>query len=525
MAAFDLRENPFFVLGVSARSDAAAISRAADEAIASGRLDAAAVRGAAATLTDPESRLAAEIGWLPGVPEEYVAALRSLLLGGIGSYDTGGPAAMAMANLYAHLCEADDDEESFGDLFIAHAKIDIDDLMRTVNADRSAAGVPPADRGQIVRALAAIRDAHVEGALTAIRAAPKPRPLAIAIIRHAAYHPDVSDDFFERFVDRYLADAEPRLARAEASVRKALAAFERSESLDAGGVAGALRGWRREIEPRFIVSFGNRGEEPRTAALCADVLAAAKAMAARGAYDKADALHRALGMVFSGFAAVLDRIARNMRESLAAAGEKGDASGALIAALQEATSDFDGVTATLRVTGFGRSSAGWPGRLYAGFAAAAAGLAGTPRAALPWTLMLNLFDRLRQGPHYEETSRIVLDALVGFVEAPIPAEIADRLTRELEAAKERDFVERLRRMASDGRPKEVRRLLRQAEAELHEKETLRKVRRVGRISLMRARGARRQNRGLIWTKRLVYVVAAIVVLTLLWRLARRLFAL
>ena len=69
----ELLNNPFFILGATMRDDRRRIMELAEEK--SLILDEATVRDARAVLTNPGRRLAAEIGWLPGVGPKRIAQI------------------------------------------------------------------------------------------------------------------------------------------------------------------------------------------------------------------------------------------------------------------------------------------------------------------------------------------------------------------------------------------------------------------------------------------------------------------
>jgi hypothetical protein len=497
MTGFDLRANPFHVLGVSARSDAAAIARAADEAISSGRVGEAEARAAERALIDPEARLIAEVGWFPGVPARRIAALRSLLDSG-GEDDDGNPLpAMARANVLADRC-ARDYAAGYGGtlrrLLEAHAEIDVADLARAIDIDRSAAGLPAVDAAGLGRALARVRDAHAEAALEAVYEDSQPADVADALARRYLADGAMSEGFLDGIVEKYLARAEPRLAGAEAAVRDAVAAFDRGgQQTDFDRVVEALEAWRAEIAARLILRNAKRTAEPRTAALCAEVLAAAKSMATvQKSPDKADALHRALETVFSDIGSVTDQVARNRGEIMGAlAGhDPYEIASALIAALKEADRDLREAAVALRVSGFRRDATGWAGRLYAGFADAAVRLAGTDAAEVPWNALLQLVDRLRGAA----ASRALLDGLEAFAEAPLPPAVAAKIEAARRAEEAHARRVDMAAAAGRGRPGRVRRLMQRAETRAADDEAREATDAVGAVMLDAAAAVRSHKR-------------------------------
>jgi hypothetical protein len=142
-----LHRNPFHVLGATPRDSGARLLGLAEERALIA--DPEACQKACADLLSPRVRLAAELAWFPGVaPCEAKRALEWL----DGSTDTtfgDELPALARANLAAAEIErtaaAMDRAEAvrrIADLAFSVDRIDLPALLRELNADRSAAGVP-----------------------------------------------------------------------------------------------------------------------------------------------------------------------------------------------------------------------------------------------------------------------------------------------------------------------------------------------------------------------------------------------
>ena len=96
----DLAENPFYTLGATTHDDRRRIAELAEEKSFVGDEDS--IREARGVLTNPRRRLAAEVGWLPGLDTKQVAEAISLLeVNPREVRRTTGLPALARANLLA----------------------------------------------------------------------------------------------------------------------------------------------------------------------------------------------------------------------------------------------------------------------------------------------------------------------------------------------------------------------------------------------------------------------------------------
>ena len=144
----ELLNNPFFTLGATMRDGRRRIMDLAEEkSLVS---DEAGVRDAAAVLTNPRRRLAAEIGWLPGLgPRRVTEAISTLELEPAKVRNLGSLPNLARANLLADglvrvIEELPQREASLWILEIAdaHNEIEAEQIVASINEERSVAGFP-----------------------------------------------------------------------------------------------------------------------------------------------------------------------------------------------------------------------------------------------------------------------------------------------------------------------------------------------------------------------------------------------
>jgi len=148
VAKTTLHRSPFAVLGATIRDDRRRIVELAEEK--SLELDSDVCQKARSDLTNPRTRLSAEMAWLPGVsPRKAWQFLDELLHDPMAIRKESGLPTLAYLNLLAAVIESVDGEQSAGDFaeFIYeiayHAnELSLGDVLRDVNEDRTVSGFP-----------------------------------------------------------------------------------------------------------------------------------------------------------------------------------------------------------------------------------------------------------------------------------------------------------------------------------------------------------------------------------------------
>ncbi|MDE2916649.1 MAG: hypothetical protein OXM00_05425 [Paracoccaceae bacterium] len=144
----ELAQNPFFLLEATMRDDRRHIVELAEKKTLLSEENS--VREAAATLTNPRKRLAAEVGWLPGLgPKRIVEALAVLEANPVDLLREGSLPALARANLLAdglvrslEALSLDDVAEWIVELAKAHEELDAEQTAMLLNEERLVAGFP-----------------------------------------------------------------------------------------------------------------------------------------------------------------------------------------------------------------------------------------------------------------------------------------------------------------------------------------------------------------------------------------------
>jgi hypothetical protein len=143
-----LHANPFCVLGVTTRDDRRKIVEIAEER--SLHIDHELCQKARSDLTNPRTRLCAEMAWMPGVaPRVAEKLVKALSENSVAVRSEGGLPELARANLMAaafELIEECEPAQSIAEFIRDFAwvveNIDADDVLRDVNEDRAVSGFP-----------------------------------------------------------------------------------------------------------------------------------------------------------------------------------------------------------------------------------------------------------------------------------------------------------------------------------------------------------------------------------------------
>lgn len=143
-----LHQTPFAILGVTTRDDRRRIVELAEEK--SLEIDHDFCQKARSDLTNPRTRLSAEMAWLPGVsPRKASQLLEILLQDSLAVRDESGLPTLAHLNLLAAAFDSVDGEQDAEDLasFIQEVaylvdEIDPEAVLRDINEDRAVSGFP-----------------------------------------------------------------------------------------------------------------------------------------------------------------------------------------------------------------------------------------------------------------------------------------------------------------------------------------------------------------------------------------------
>lgn len=179
-----IAQNPFSVLGATMRDDRRQILALAEQR--SLQLDERLCREARAALTNPRSRLAAEVAWFPGISPRRLDQLFASLDSDPRSVLTEqNVPRLARVNLVAAAMEAHGKVISGPDTLIAWFTAEVEavngeEVLRDINEDRLVAGFPPADLTAVVSEMFSLRRRYADAVITLLDTLP-PRALVAAM--------------------------------------------------------------------------------------------------------------------------------------------------------------------------------------------------------------------------------------------------------------------------------------------------------------------------------------------------------
>ena len=225
---FDLRKNPFHLLGVLPQATAAEIIDAREDAEADGIAPEQELRMAAGALSHPRKRLTCEMSSLWGVPKKIASALL-MRVSDNGEFDIADEnlPPLARANLAAHVCasdmlSADDDRCQVIEWLIEARESIVESVLQDeFSKARKQAGIPSVKDEHLRESVRDLRQAHLDAALNAIEKATDPGKLMTSIVEEWLYAKTPEKIFILDMVGCYDRWSVPILRPIEEGIRKA----------------------------------------------------------------------------------------------------------------------------------------------------------------------------------------------------------------------------------------------------------------------------------------------------------------
>ena len=239
-----LHRSPFHLLSVSMRDDRRRIVAQAEEQAL--HLDAETCQKARSDLTNPRTRLSAELAWLPGLsPRRASALVETLKSRPWDIRQEDGLPAMAKANLLAAASEAVDAEFSTEEVadFIHDFALLVDDIepeevLRAINEDRAVSGFPEVRDIDLIEAELAERKRYYRNAIKAALNrlnSPELVSTMTMVVENATLDGEVhAPELIDELVDAYAVETQGVLSKesqnAERLVRTALESAKAGEA-------------------------------------------------------------------------------------------------------------------------------------------------------------------------------------------------------------------------------------------------------------------------------------------------------
>lgn len=318
-------ENPFAILKASSRDRRAHLNELADEAALHGDHDAAI--NARNVLSNPRTRLAAEVAWFPGLsPKRIALTLDHIAQGGTPTLD--GFNALSCANFLVETLDACS-KRGLGELqegieaLASHVEnIDVENVLQAINEDRQAAGLPAVTDPSLVEAEINERVKHYERTATALlEDLPTMEMVEVyeGLISDSTNEgEDVGHRLIDALIDSYELKASSFLSeeagRIKGLVEKAKTAADNHASekqvrASVNEIIGALRVWDRVAQP-IQLAYKSRGlthDESQDLAFTARGLGI-HLFNKHDYLDDAKLMSEAIQELFSEVAAVSDKV-------------------------------------------------------------------------------------------------------------------------------------------------------------------------------------------------------------------------
>lgn len=273
----ELLKNPFFTLGATMRDDRRRILELAEEK--SLLSDESSIRDATATLTNPRRRLAAEVGWLPGLGPKRIAEVLSVLERDPAGIPTlGNLPALARANLLAdglvrvvERLPLNDVAQWVVQLAEAHDDLEVEPTVTVLNEERSVVGFPAiSDLGNVDAELQARRQYYRQAIKSALDQLPATslvevvtRTVDQATENGSSHAPILIDDLVDSFeveAQDFLEKETKNIAQLVQGVRSAAEAEEGEERIGrfVSQLERVVKNWDTVAQP-IQVSARSRG--------------------------------------------------------------------------------------------------------------------------------------------------------------------------------------------------------------------------------------------------------------------------
>ncbi|MFD1043483.1 hypothetical protein [Pseudoxanthomonas kaohsiungensis] len=318
-------ENPFSLLRASTRDRKTHLNELAEEAALHGDHDSAV--DARNILSNPRTRLAAEVAWFPGLsPKRITQTLEHIARG--GSPELDGFNALSCANFLVETLEACSKagpvelREGIEVLASYVEEIDVDDVLQAINEDRQAAGLPAVADPSLIEAQINERVKHYERIATALlEDLPSMEMVEVyegLISDSTNAGEDAGHRLIDALIDSYELKASSYLseeaARIKGLIEKAKTAAdrhvaERQVRASVNEIIDALRTWDRVAQP-IQLAYKSRGidhDESQDLAFTARGLGI-HLFNKHDYLDDAKLMSEALQELFSEVTAVSDRV-------------------------------------------------------------------------------------------------------------------------------------------------------------------------------------------------------------------------
>lgn len=268
----NLRDNAFYLLGVSPEAAAAEVADAFDDAVMDAPADEAKLQKAKNALAAPKKRLPEELLSLWGVPagkwEQWLAR--------DNPGEWGGLSSVARMNLSAHFLSAPSAGDYSDDLRrvmlgqIIEAQNDFLTIMPDIRAARKKAGMPPPSDEHFRESMRAVSEKHCQAAMCAIGTAKLPGRIMTDVAEEWRYDKGEAGRFVTDLARAYDRWSILKLRPIEKKLEQAMGVLQDGQvdesALD--DIDRLLLEWDEYSQPMQLMSEAKGLDDPRSKELC-----------------------------------------------------------------------------------------------------------------------------------------------------------------------------------------------------------------------------------------------------------------
>jgi hypothetical protein len=422
VAVFDLTTNPFWLLRTSVRARKQDVVDALESAIADDRASEADLLRAQQVILAPNTRLGAELSWLPDLAPSRAVAIAGTLSGNppkeIALQLLDGIVGLSRANVAADICRRYPGQTDLIDqLTKSYETLCLADVEETINASRRIAGFSPVHPELLKVTLSKIELQHADCATVCLVECPCPGRALSTLIGDDVEPGTLHFEFLEATVRAYRAWVGKRLQQIDDALQDEISGMKlKPGDIDiAKRIRAGVVLWSEWNGPVELWDQAKGLEEPRSYAICDKLrdlcLWLANEMEQRKAALEITEGLRANFTKLPSMLKLLEEDAATLKRLVEEQGVS-DSLAALHRVVEAANAAVPSLQAVLMSNGFGEKSTGIALGLYGPFQEAVAWTRGTEYAEIPWKMIRSVMIELNNQDQREAAERLGRDLLV-----------------------------------------------------------------------------------------------------------------
>jgi hypothetical protein len=421
VAVFDLTTNPFWLLRTSVRARKQDVIDALESAIADDLASEADLLRAQQVILAPNTRLGAELSWLPDLSPSRAVAIAGTLSGNppkeIALQLLDGIVGLSRANVAADICRRYPGQTDLVDqLTKSYQDLRLADVEETINASRRIAGFSPVHTDLLKATLSKIELQHADCATVCLAECACPGRALSTVIGDDVEPGTLHFEFLEATVRAYRAWVGRRLQQIDEALQEEISSLKlQPEDVEiAKRIRAGIDLWSEWNGPVELWDQAKGLEEPRSYAIC-DKLRDLCLWLANEMEQRKTALEITEGLRgnFAKLPSMLKLLEEDASTLKRLVEEEGisDSLSALQRAVDLAKETVPSIQAAFVSKGFSEKSTGIVLGLYGSFQSAVAATRGTEYAEVPWKMIRSVMIELNNQDQREASERLGRDLL------------------------------------------------------------------------------------------------------------------